>query len=52
LRDPSNVRLEGRVNRLKPIDPRMERLKRMLAIACCFVVLIAAFAGLVFIARR
>jgi eukaryotic-like serine/threonine-protein kinase len=52
LRDPSNVRLEGRVNRLKPIDPRMERMKRMLLIACCFAVLIAAFAGLVFIARR
>jgi len=52
LREPSNVKLEGRVSRLKPINPRMERLKRILLVACCFVVLIAAFAGLVVIARR
>ena len=52
LREPSNVKLEGRVSRLKPINPRMERLKRILLVACCFVVLIAACAGLVVIARR
>jgi serine/threonine protein kinase len=52
LRDPSSVKLEGRLHRLKPINPEMERLKRALMIACCFVALIAAFAGLVLLARR
>ncbi len=52
LRNPSSVKLEGRLSRLKSINPRVEHLKRVLIVACCFAVLIAVFAGLVLIGRR
>jgi len=52
LRDPTKVKLEGRAKRLRPIDPRLERRRHVVLVACCFVVLIAAFAGLVFLSKR
>src|SRR5882757_1120445 len=52
LRDPSKVKLEGRAKRLKPINPRTQRLRRLLVVACCFVGLMAAFAGLVFLSKH
>ena len=52
LRNPSSVRLEGRAKSLKPISPEMEHFKHALVVAGGFVVLIAVFAGLVFLGRR
>ncbi|HEX3408879.1 MAG TPA: serine/threonine-protein kinase [Candidatus Binataceae bacterium] len=52
LREPAKVKLEGRAKRLKPIDLRKERLKRVLLVACCFGALIAAFVGLIFLSKR
>jgi eukaryotic-like serine/threonine-protein kinase len=52
LRDPSNVKLEGRISRLHPINPEVEHMKRALMIACCFIALVALFGGLVLLGRR
>ncbi|HXR24478.1 MAG TPA: serine/threonine-protein kinase [Candidatus Binataceae bacterium] len=52
LRDPAKVKLEGRAKRLKPVNPQLERFRHAVLVACCFVVLIAAFAGLVFLSKR
>ena len=52
LRDPAKVRLEGRAKRLKPVNPQLEHFRHALMVACCFVVLLAAFAGLVFLSKR
>jgi eukaryotic-like serine/threonine-protein kinase len=52
LRDPSSVKLEGRISRLHPINPEAEQMKRALMIACCFIVLVALFGGLVLLSRR
>jgi serine/threonine protein kinase len=52
LRDPAMVKLEGRAKRLKPVNPQLERFRHAVLVACCFVVLIAAFAGLVFLSKR
>ena len=53
LRNPSSVRLEGRAKSLKDlISPEMEHFKHALVVAGGFVVLIAVFAGLVFLGRR
>jgi hypothetical protein len=52
LRDPTKVKLEGRAKRLRPVDPRLERRRHALIVACCFIVLTAAFAGLVFLSKR
>jgi serine/threonine-protein kinase len=52
LRDPSSVKLEGRISRLHPINPEAEQMKRALIIACCFIALVALFGGLVLLGRR
>jgi hypothetical protein len=52
LRDPAKVKLEGRAKRLKPVNPQLQRFKHLVLVACCFVVLIAAFTGLVFLSKR
>ena len=52
LRDPAKVELEGRAKRLKSVNPQLERLKHAVLVASCFVVLLAAFAGLIFLSRR
>jgi serine/threonine-protein kinase len=52
LRDPAKVKLEGRAKRLKPVNPQLERFRHAVLVACCFVVLMAAFAGLVFLSMR
>jgi hypothetical protein len=52
LRDPSSVKLEGRISRLQPINPEVEQMKRALMIACCFIALVALFGGLVLLGRR
>jgi eukaryotic-like serine/threonine-protein kinase len=52
LRDPAKVKLEGRAKRLKPVNPQLQRFKHLVLVACCFVLLIAAFAGLVFLSKR
>ena len=52
LRDPAKVKLEGRAKRLKPVNPQLQRFRHLVLVACCFVVLIAAFAGLVFLSKR
>lgn len=52
LRDPTKVTLEGRARRLKPVNPQLERFKHAVLVACCFAVLLAAFAGLVFLSKR
>jgi serine/threonine protein kinase len=52
LCDPSSVRMEGRVRRLKAIDPRKQRLKRILTVTSFFAALIAIFIVLVILGTR
>jgi serine/threonine protein kinase len=52
LRDPSQVKLEGRASRLHPQDPSSRRLRSAMGFALFFASLIAVFIFLIWLANR